>query len=232
MREERIEVDGVPARVDAPRHPQGLLLLGHRGTHGKDDAFYVDLGRFLAAECGLAVACIDAPCHGERKPSSGDGAADEAAVFQAIVSGEEETATDWAKVAASLSDLGPPTAMLGFSMGALSGLVTAVRLPSITTLVLVAAGVPAFAVQAKRDPGTTTPQLRAAAALGDVDVLMLNMSRDEVCPPTGALELFEAIPGTRKRLTFWDGDHDHVPPELIDEVVGFLRRSLGLTVRD
>jgi hypothetical protein len=31
---------------------------------------------------------------------------------------------------------------------------------------------------------------------------MLDMTRDEACPPTGALELFEAIPGVRKRLIF------------------------------
>ena len=227
VREYRVETDGVPGRVFEPPAPRGLLLLGHRGTHGKDDAFYVDLGRLLASECGLAVACIDAPCHGERKPNSGDPAADDAAVLHAVVSGADQTAGDWEATAMALSAFGPPIAMMGFSMGALVGLVTAARLPSIRALVLGVAGVPAFAVQGKRDPGSTTPQLRAAAALGDVDVLMLNMTRDEVCPPAGVLELFEAIPGVRKRLTFWEGDHDHVPPELVGYALDSLRRSLG-----
>jgi fermentation-respiration switch protein FrsA (DUF1100 family) len=116
---------------------------------------------------------------------------------------------------------------MGFSMGAMSGLTTAARLGSVRALVLGVAGVPAFAVQGVRDPGSTTPQLRAAAALGDVDVLMLNMTRDELCPPAGALELFDAIPGARKRLTFWEGDHDHVPPELVGYAIDFLQRSLA-----
>jgi dienelactone hydrolase len=227
VREYRIETDGVPGRVFEPPDARGLLLLGHRGTHGKDDAFYVDLGRLLASERGLAVACIDAPCHGERKPRSGDPAADDAAVLRAVVSGADQTADDWEATAMALAALGPPLAMVGFSMGALVGLVTAARLPSIRALVLGVAGVPAFAVQGKREPGSTTPQLRAAAALDNVDVLMLNMTRDEVCPPAGALELFEAIPGVRKRLIFWEGDHDHNPPELVGYALDFLRRSLG-----
>jgi pimeloyl-ACP methyl ester carboxylesterase len=227
VREYRVDSDGVPARVYEPPASRGLLFLGHRGTHSKDDPFYVDLGRQLASDCNLTVACIDAPCHGERKPDSGDQAADDAAVLDAIVSGAEQTAADWIATASTLSAFGPPIAFVGFSMGALTGLVTAGLIPSIRTLVLGVAGVPAFAVQGKRDPGSTTPQLSAAASLGDVDVLMLNMTRDDLCPPSGALELFDAIPGARKRLTFWEGDHDHVPPELVGHLRDFVRQSLA-----
>jgi pimeloyl-ACP methyl ester carboxylesterase len=194
IREYRIDADGVPGLVYEPDAPRGLLLLGHRGTHSKDDAFYVDLGRRLASECCVTVACIDAPCHGERKPSSGDSAADDAAVLEAIVAGEDQMAADWEATAAVLAAFGPPIALIGFSMGALSGLVTAGRLSSIRALVLGAAGVPAFAVKSRRAEGSSTPQIRAAEALGHVEVLMLNTTHDDLCPPVGALELFEALP--------------------------------------
>ena len=227
MRVYRVETDGIPGWVCEPATPAGLLLLGHRGTHSKDDAFYVALGRRLASHCGLAVVCIDAPAHGERRPDSGDRAADDAAVLDAIVSGEDQAAHDWATVTSGLAGLGQPVAMVGFSMGALVALVTAPRLPSIRALVLVAGGIPAFAVRARRAPGSTTPQLRAAAALGDIDVSMLNTTSDEVCPPAGALELFEAIPGARKRMAFWEGDHDHVPAEMVETTIDVLRRALA-----
>src|SRR5690606_21504918 len=165
--------------------------------------------------CAVTVACIDAPCHGERKPNSGDPAADEAAVVEAIVSGEDRTARDWEATAAVLSAFGPPIALIGFSMGALAGMVTAARLPSIRAMGLCAAGIPAFAVQDRRAVGSSTPQLRAAAALHQIEVLMLNTTHDDLIPPVGALELFEALPPSSKRLTFWEGDHDHVPPEMI-----------------
>lgn len=35
-----------------------------------------------------------------------------------------------------------------------------------------------------------------------------------------------------KRLTFWEGDHDHVPPDLVGYAVDFLRQSLGDVLAD
>ena len=44
-----------------------LLLLGHGGGHSKDAERFVNLSRQYAEMTGLAVVCIDAVDHGERK---------------------------------------------------------------------------------------------------------------------------------------------------------------------
>src|SRR5437868_15282396 len=66
MREERIENDGIPAKLYDPGDAPGLLLLGHGGGSSKDEERFVALGRQYADETGLAVVCIDAVGHGER----------------------------------------------------------------------------------------------------------------------------------------------------------------------
>jgi dienelactone hydrolase len=225
MREYRIENGGVPARVYEPDGAAGLLLFGHRGTHHKDRDDVVALCRRHATGTGLAVVCIDGPAHGERAPRSGDPEADRRVVIDAIVGGGEQTAADWHTTAGALSSIGPPVALVGFSMGAMAGIVTAASMPSLRALVLGVAGVPAFALLAGRRPeGTTTPHLDAARHLGDVQVLMLNMTHDDMFPVEGTLELFAAVPGPGKRLVLWEGDHDHMPEDLIETSVAFVRQ--------
>jgi dienelactone hydrolase len=225
VREYRIENDGVPARVYEPDGAAGLLLFGHRGTHGKDVDHVVALCRRYATDTGLAVVCIDAPAHGERTPRSGDQEADDRAVLDAIMGGAEQTtAADWRSTAAALSSIGPAVALVGFSMGAMAGIVTAASVPSLRVLVLGVAGVPAFALAGRRPAGTTTPHLDAARHLDQVQVLMLNMTGDEFFPVEGALELFAAVPGPNKRLMLWEGDHDHMPEDLVESSVAFVRQ--------
>ena len=55
---------------------------------------------------------------------------------------------------------------------------------------------------------------RRAAAWGEREVLMLNMTRDEHFPIEGAIEVLEAIPGP-KRMGVWAGTHVEIPPEAI-----------------
>ena len=68
LAEERIETDGVPARLYLPRGAEGLLLLGHGGGKSKDSDRFVKLSRLYAESTGLAVVCMDAVDHGERIP--------------------------------------------------------------------------------------------------------------------------------------------------------------------
>ena len=157
MREYRIENEGVPARVYEPLGAAGLLLFGHRGTHGKD--------------------------------------------------------------------MDQVVALVGFSMGAMAGIVAAGSMPSLRVLVLGVAGVPPFALAGRRPVGSTTPHLDAARHLRHVQVLMLNMTRDDMFPVEGVLELFTAVPGPDKRLTFWEGDHDHMPDDLVESSVAFVRST-------
>jgi dienelactone hydrolase len=224
MREYRIEPGGVPARVYEPDGAAGVLLLGHRGTHSKDHPDVVAIARTYAAATGLAVACMDASAHGERRPRTGDPDADDRAVLEAIVRGHDRAGADWQVVADALSSVGPPVALVGFSMGAMQGLITATSMPTLRALVLGVAGVPGFALAGRREPGSTTPHLAAAGRLHDVAVLMLNMTLDESLPPEGVLELFAAVAAPDKRLMFWEGDHDHMPPDLIEHSVEFVRR--------
>jgi hypothetical protein len=58
-------------------------------------------------------------------------------------------------------------------------------------------------------------------------VLMINVSRDEVFPAAGSLGVFNAIPGQRKRLVFWDGGHSDWPAEAISDSIAFINARLG-----
>ena len=55
-------------------------------------------------------------------------------------------------------------------------------------------------------------------------MLLLNMTQDEIFPPAGTLDFFAAIPGRKKRLMFWEGNHVGVPAEAIRHSVDFLKK--------
>jgi len=72
--------------------------------------------------------------------------------------------------------------------------------------------------------------LGAASRLETPQVLMLNMSQDEVFSVEGTHALFDAIPGRKKRLMFWEGDHvgdclPVPPPSRISKSKGLCRGS-------
>jgi hypothetical protein len=64
-----------------------------------------------------------------------------------------------------------------------------------------------------------------ARRLGDREILMVNMTRDEHFPMSGALEVFEAIPGP-KRMGVWAGTHEELPPESMQLITDFFARTL------
>ena len=51
---------------------------------------------------------------------------------------------------------------------------------------------------------------------------MLNKHDDEFLPVEGTQALFDAMPGSNKRLMFWGGTHDDWPPDLIRESETFI----------
>ena len=104
MREVRLEAASVPFKLYDPGNPNGLLLLGHRGGSGKDDPRIVEHAHRFADSTGLAVVCIDAPAHGERRPSSSDIAANREVVAATITGPQDVTVADWQAVVASLRD--------------------------------------------------------------------------------------------------------------------------------
>lgn len=202
-----------------------MLLLGHGGGSSKDAPRFVELCRRYATATGLAVVCIDAVDHGERRRPLPPGVVPDGAPpegWHSSVSGQ--MTRDWQAAADAVADIGPAVAYVGFSMGAVFGVLAAPHLATIQAAVLVVGGIP-------EGGGIVDPRLRpmlldAAARLDGVDVLMANKTGDDIFPATGVRTLYDAIPGQRKRLAFSPGDHDDWSADLIDDSVAFLRAHL------
>jgi pimeloyl-ACP methyl ester carboxylesterase len=215
MREERIEPAGIPAKLYDPGVRSGLVLLGHGGTSSKDEERFVTVGRQLAEGTGLRVVCIDAVGHGER--------ADGGDVTRTM--GSEESAaqmvTDWRAVA---DELGEPVAYVGFSMGMLYGAPTVAAMPELRAAVFGVGGLPGGGTSGFLPAALRERLLADAARLGHVQLLLLNMTQDAIFPVAGAHDFFDAVPGRKKRLMFWEGDHLGLPAESIRHAIAFLDR--------
>jgi dienelactone hydrolase len=217
MREERIETHGIPARLYDPGDATALLLLGHGGGYGKDSERFVNLSRQYAETTGLAVVCMDAVDHGERRSM--------AAASPDVPPGwhsntVDQMIHDWRTTVDVLSFFGAPIAYVGFSMGAIFGVPTVAAMPSIKAAVFVVGGIPTG--NGIDDPQLGSVLLDAASTLNQPHVLMLNMTRDYIFPADGTHALFDMIPGRKKRLMFWEGDHDDWSAEMISQSVTFI----------
>lgn len=218
MREERIEVDGIPGRLYTPDGAKALLLLGHGGAMSKDDDRFVELSQLYAERTGLAVLCIDAVDHGERRPP-GPAAAIPKEWHSRTSS---QMVKDWYAVAQSLKSIGPAVAYVGFSMGSIFGFSVVASMPSIRAAAFVVGGV---IHGAGVDDAPLRPLLLTQAArIEHAPVLMLNKTEDEYFAIDETTELFEAIANGEKHLTFFKGRHDDWPEALIDDSVSFVNQ--------
>jgi pimeloyl-ACP methyl ester carboxylesterase len=218
MREDRLEIEGVPARLYVPGAARGLLLFGHGGAQSKDGPRFVRLCRRFAEETDLAVVCIDAVDHGDRRPSgAGLGGGIPPRWHSNAI---DRMVTDWQQTAADLASIGQPLAYVGFSMGMIFGAPTVAALPTVRAAVYGVGGIPTGAGIV--DPPLGPMLLAAAASHHHAQVLMINVTDDEVFPIDGTLAFLAAIPGTRKRLMLWPGRHDDWPDEAIDQSVAFV----------
>jgi dienelactone hydrolase len=210
MREERVENGGIPAKLYDPGDARGLLLLGHGGGSSKDEPRFVELGRQLAEGTGLAVVCIDAVLHGERatgedvRPTMGS----ETMANQMIA--------DWRTTADAMASLAPVVAYVGFSMGMLYGAPTVAAMPEIKAAVFGVGGIP--------HPVMRDRLLDVVSRLEHPQVLMLNMTQDETFPVDGTHAFFDAIPGRKKRLMFWEGNHVGLPAEAMRHAIAFVNK--------
>lgn len=216
MREERLIIGEVPTRLYDPGDARALLLLGHGGGHSKDGERFVRLSRQYADQTGLAVVCIDAVDHGERRP---------AAATDRLPSGWHSRAiprmvADWQRVVADLCSVGPPVAYVGFSMGAMFGLATVASMPTIVAAVFVVGGIPSAGWT--DDAELESVLVGAARGLGLAHVLMLNKEEDELFDGDDVRCLFESVAARSKELQFFRGGHDDWGPDLIDASVSFL----------
>jgi dienelactone hydrolase len=216
MREERVDLDGLPAKIYDPGEASALFLFGHGGAHSKDSSRFVDLCQTYALRTGLAVVCVDAVDHGERSVSGSNSSLPERWHSSAV----PRMVSDWKRSAAALSSIGPPVAYVGYSMGMIFGAPTVASMPGIQAAVFGVGGIPAGPWI--NDPPLEGVLLDAAANLGHVQLLMMNVNRDALFPAEGTHRFFDAIPGRRKRLTFWDGSHDDWPVEALDESINFI----------
>jgi pimeloyl-ACP methyl ester carboxylesterase len=216
VREERIESDGVPGRLYDPGDARGLLLFGHGGGHSKDSERFVHLARDYAEQTGLAVVCIDAVDHGERKPQGVSAGVPPR--WHSNAAGQ--MVADWQKTAQALSPIGAAVAYVGFSMGMIFGAPTVASMTSIKAAVFGVGGIPTGA--GIQDPPLRAMLLAVASRLEHPQVLMLNMTQDEIFPTDGTHAFFDAIASRKKRLMFWEGDHDSWPAEAIGHSVAFI----------
>jgi dienelactone hydrolase len=219
VRDERSQIGGVPVRVWTPDGADGVLLVGHGGGQSKDAERFASFARRHADGTGMAVACIDAVDHGDRRPM---GATDD------VPPGWHSHAIplmvrDWSAVADHLTSIGPAVAYVGFSMGAMFGIPTVAAMPSIRAAVFVSGGIPLF--DWTDDPGLAGMLLDAAGRLDHARVLMLNMTHDELFAADETQRLFDAVHATSKRLDFWDGGHDDWSPALIDASIAFVNEN-------
>ena len=211
-------VGEVPTRLYVPDGADRLLLLGHGGGHGKDADRFVALCRYFAARTGLAVVCVDAVDHGERRPAGATDDLPPAWHSRAI----PEMVADWMSVVDHLSSVGPPVAYVGFSMGSIFGFATVAALPTVTTAVFVVGGIPD--ARWSDDPDVAATLTSAASRLRGVNVLMLNKEDDELFAVADVRLLFDSVGARSKELVFSSGSHDDWDEELLARAAGFLAR--------
>jgi predicted esterase len=225
-----VRLEGVgtpPALLFLPRGDEAvpLVLLGHGAHLSKDDPIMQMIAKGFCRGVPAAVAVLDCPGHGERRPagSSDDEFVADIARRMADPESRVELAADWKGVEAAARRVSPrltsATGYAGFSMGAMFGLQMVADLASVVAAVFALGGL-------TLDPRRDELIMSGAARLGRRDVLMLNMTRDEHFPITGAVEVLEKIPGP-KRMDVWAGTHEELPPEAVELAVNFFRRTLA-----
>lgn len=218
LREERIEHAGIPARVYDPGDARGVVLVGHGAGSSKDAVPMPELCRDYADRTGLAVVCMDAIDHGERRPPDRPVGAPNHWQPTAV----QDMVRDWHTIAEHVSSMAPVVAFVGYSMGMIFGAPVVASMPDIKVTVFVVGGLPA--VGGIGIPDLHGQLLGAAAGLAHTQVLMLNMTKDTAFPVADVHRFFDAIPGRKKRLMFWEAEHEAVPGEAHRQAVAFLEK--------
>lgn len=204
---------------------RALVALGHGAAQHKRQDVVVSLARRLVRHHGIAAVAIDGPVHGDRRSDgAGDGrlaflqfaqlwAADGDAMTDAMVA-------DWQAVldeVQGLPEVGPvPVGWWGVSMGTVVGLPVVGESGRFAAAVLGLMGA----------TGPTRDRVVAAAAAVSCPVLFLVQLGDALFPQASALELFDLLATTDKRLHANPGAHGELPGEEIDASEAFLARHL------
>ena len=223
----------IPGLLWAPEQITGklpLVLIGHGGKSEKRNPADLALARRFVRHHGVAACSIDAIDHGERGPiiDTGDGPAQ--TEFLELWKRQDtfdRMNSDWMATLDSLLATGmfDPRAIgyWGLSMGTILGLPLVAAEKRISAAVLGACGFSGpgamrgrFAARHRADaPNVTCP------------VMFMVQWDDEIFDRDGALELFDTIGASDKRMHVHPGKHGAFPQEAADAGRVFLAARLA-----
>jgi dienelactone hydrolase len=223
-------IPGILWVPEAAARPLPLVLIGHGGKSEKRNAFDLALARRLVRRHGMAACAIDAIQHGERGPIVDTGDGPPQAEYLALWSDPgtfDRMKADWSATLDALLDDGRFDAARvgywGLSMGTVLGLPFVASDPRIAAAVLGACGL----TGSSASRGRFAERHRADAPRVTCPVLFLVQWDDEIFDRAGALELFDLIGSTDKRLHAHPGKHGAVPPHAVDAARAFLARCVS-----
>ena len=180
----------VPTLVFLPEDPPArlpLVLLGHGAHLGKDDPTMQLLCHTLTS-VPAAVAIMDAPGHGARRPPALTEEEWEADVLDRIgdPAVHAQVLAEWTVVIAATREAVPaangPVGYAGFSMGSIFGLSIVGDLPAVRAAVFAVGG---YVAEHRGHANVVNAMIaKGVARLGAREVLMVNMTADESFPIT------------------------------------------------
>lgn len=226
-----LDVDGrvVPGLLwtpaDAGPGPRPLVAIGHGASHHKRQSYVVSLARRLVRHHQMGACAIDGPVHGDRQPDGGSQPALTFLRFAQVWSSDptmtDAMVADWRATLDALGALpelaGGPVGYWGLSMGTILGLPLVAAEPRVDAAVLGLMGL----------TGPTRDRIDAAAAGLRCPVLFLVQWDDTLFDRTSALELFDRLAPSDKRLHAHPGGHGQVPDEGFTASVDFLATRLA-----
>jgi dienelactone hydrolase len=223
------DIPGVLWTPDGTTGTRPLILMGHGGGQHKRAPGIVARARRFAAECGFAVAAVDAPAHGDRprteehnrligemrnRMQTGEDVAPVLAEFHTLIAGQ--SVPEWRAVVDAVQDLdhvgAGPVGYWGLSLGCGLGVPFVAAEPRVRAAVLGLNGAETSA---------------EAAARITVPVEFLVQWDDERVPRAASLALFDAFTSAEKTLHANPGKHAGVPMFELDSSLRFFARHLS-----
>jgi dienelactone hydrolase len=223
------EIPGVLWTPDGAAGARPLILMGHGGGQHKKAPGIVARARRFVAECGFAVAAVDAPGHGDRprteehdriiaemrtRAQTGGELTALVAGFHTLLAGQ--SVPEWRAVLDAVQELdhvgAGPVGYWGVSLGCGLGVPFVAAEPRVRAAVLGLGGALASA---------------EAAARITVPVEFLVQWDDERVPRAQSLALFDALASAEKTLHANPGRHGEVPAFELDSTLRFFARHLG-----
>ncbi|MFF3935029.1 dienelactone hydrolase family protein [Streptomyces phaeofaciens] len=223
------EIPGVLWTPDGAAGPRPLILMGHGGGLHKKAPGIVARAARLVAECGFAVAAVDAPAHGDRprteehlrvigelrtRMRTGGDMTAVLAELHTLLAGQ--SVPEWRAVLDALQDLGHvgagPVGYWGMSLGCGLGVPFVAAEPRVRAAVLGLNGAETSA---------------EAAARITVPVEFLVQWDDESVPRAASLALFDTFASAEKTLHANPGKHGEIPAFELDSTLRFFTRHLG-----